>query len=380
MTSTPEKRRRILVLWSASALDLLTDAFLENPKYDFELVTGDRSRERSPHAASWSRLWDLRRRLKRGEFDLVLSSPIHNSAWPLNKRLATRVAQAFRFFTYKHRMLDSYWAPWLLAGNLRGKVPLAVTDFLDTSYVLPKDYPLLKACTLYFKINLYFWPRRSLMPLETFLGNRRVTSLTPKLRPLTGGYSSRKIPEKARPMRDRDIDLCLTGTIRPIRSPGDIDHHPDLSFNSIRQNIYERCLKLKDRYKVFCIDGIVPREEYLELLQRSKLIVCTESFGCETARLHDAAAAGAVPLINWPYAQHYRQYQPDIHAVYFSMIGDDFERVIAEALASPEKLAEIARNARAFTIECKSSHRVGDYVIEETLRQHALNLQTAAVR
>ena len=371
MTSSPEKRLRILVLWGASHFEgYLTDLFLENPKYEIEIISGDRTSGPSPHAASWGRLWDLRRRLGRGEFDLVISGPIQNSAWPRPKRLATCVAQAFRYFTYKHRMLDGYWAPWLLAGKLRGKVPLAVVDFLDTSYVLPKDYPLLKAATLYFKLNLYFWPRRSLMPLETFFGMKRVTPFTPKLRPLTNGVPRKLIPDQVRPMRERDIDLCFTGTIAPARSADDVNPFADLSRNPIRQEIYERCLKLKERYKVYCFNGVVPVEEYRELLQRSKLVVCTESFGCETFRHYHVAASGAIPLVNWPYATNYRPFQPDVQAIYFSLIGDDFERTVARALADPAKLEEISQNTRAFTIAHKERGHVGEMIVEETLREH----------
>ena len=103
------------------------------------------------------------------------------------------------------------------------------------------------------------------------------------------------------------------------------------------------------------------------------MFVCTESFGCETGRLFDVSAAGSVPLVNWSYAQHYRQYQPNVHAIYFSLIGDDFERVVADALAAPAKLAEIAQASRAFTLEEKLCPKIGDYVISETLRQHAAN-------
>jgi len=372
MSSPPEKRLRILVLWGASHFEgYATDLFLSNPKHDFEIVSGDKSSGPSPHAASWSRLWSLRRRLARGEFDLVISSPIQNSAWPRPKRLATCLAQAFRYFTYKHRMLDSYWAAWLLSGEVRGKVPLAVIDFLDTSYVLPKDYPLLQAATLYFKLNLYFWSRRSLMPLETFLGMRRVTGFTPKLRPLTNGVPKKRIAKTARPMRERDIDLCFTGRIVPGRSPDDPNLFGDLTHNPIRRDLYERCLKLKDRHKVYCFNGVVPIEEYLELLQRSKLIVCAESFGCETFRHYEVSAAGAVPLVNWPYATNYMPFQPDVHAIYFSLIGDDFERTVARALADPAKLEEISRNTRAFTLEHKERGHVGDMIIEETLREQA---------
>jgi hypothetical protein len=378
MTPSPEKRLRILALWGASHFEsYFTETFLDNPKYDFEVVSGDRSKSRSPHAASWNRLWDLRKRLERGEFDLVLSGPIQNSPWPRNKRLATRSAQAFRYFTYRHRMLDTFWTYWLLSGKLRGRVPLAVTDYLDTSFILPRDYPLLKACTLYFKVNLYFWPRRSLMPLENMMGMRRVTPFAPKLRPLTHGLSRKRMPEQVRPMCTRDIDICVTGTIRPKRSPGDTDPFPKLTINPIRQQIYDRCQKLKGRYHVFCVDGVLSQEEYQELLQRSKLFVCTESFGCETGRLFDVSAAGAVPLVNWPYAQHYHQYQPNVHAIYFSLIGDDFERVVADALASPEKLEEISQASRAFTMEQKDCPKIADYVISETLRQHAENLHAS---
>jgi len=312
----------------------------------------------------------VRRRLARGEFDLVISSPIQNSAWPRPKRLATCLAQAFRYFTYKRRMLDSYWAAWLLSGKVRGKVPLAVVDFLDTSFVLPKDYPLLEAATLYFKINLYSWRRRSLMPLETFFGMRRVTPFTLKLRPLTNGVPKSRIPATVRPFHERDIDVCFTGNMAPKRSADDVNPFEDLSGNPIRQEIYERCVKLKDRFNVYTFNGRLPLEEYRELLQRSKLVVCTESFGCETWRHYEASAAGGIPLVNWPYTTNYMPMQPDVHAIYFSLFGDDFERTVARALADPAKLAEISRNTRAWTLEHKERGHVGDVVIEETLREH----------
>lgn len=363
------KRLRILVVWGASHFDeILKDAFLDNPAHDFEIVSGDRSKARSPHRASLGRLLSLRRRLKRGEFDLVLCSPVQNT--PVLSRyrgFGTRLANALRFFTYKRGMLDSWWVPWLVARRSGGTVPLAVIDFLDTSFVLPKDFPLLQAATLYYKLNLYFWPRRSLMPLEALLGRRRVTPLVPKLRPMTNGIPRRLIPATVRPMAERDIDICFTGTIVPNRSKDDPDPFGELTYNPIRREIYERCLKLKDRFRVFALDGLVPKEEYRELLQRSRLVVCTESFGCETYRHNDVAASGAIPLVNWLYSTNHLPFQPDVHAVYFSMIGDDFERVVARALADPAKLEEIARAARDLVVNHKERQIFGGHVIREVL-------------
>ena len=366
----PEGRKiKILALWGASHFEgYFTDLFLNHDRFEVEIVSGDRSSGPSPHAASWSRLFDLRRRVRGGDFDLVISGPIQNSAWPVPKRLATCLAQAARFFTYKHRMLDTWWAPWLVSGT---SVPLAVVDFLDTAHLLARDFRLLKASTLYFKINLYFWPRRSLVPAENLFGQRRVIVHAPKLRPFTNGVADRAIPATARPMAERDIDLCFTGTIVPARSPDDPNPFPELTANPIRKEIFQRCARLQDRYRVFCANKNVERAEYLELLQRSKLVVCTESFGCETWRHYDAAAAGAIPLINWPYTQNYLPLEPDKHAIYFSLFGDDFERTIERALADPAKLAQISVATREFTVGRKQRRQIAEWLVEETLRQHA---------
>jgi glycosyltransferase involved in cell wall biosynthesis len=371
MNAPTEKKLRILALWGPSLFDnYVVEMLLKNPRYDVEIVSGDRSSGPSPHAASWSRLLSLRRRLTRGEFDLVITGPIQNSAWPRPKRLATCLAQAFRFLTYKRRMLDSYWAPWLLAGSVGEKVPMAVIDHLDTISVLPRDFPLLKACTLYFKINLFFWHRRSLLPLENLYGIRRVIDYTRKLRPMTHGVPRSRIPARARPMQERDIDVCFTGNTRLRRPADDPNLFGDLTSNPVRQDIYERVVKLQGqgRYKIFCLNDRVPDNEYFELLQRSKLVVCTESFGCETWRHWEAGAAGAVPLISWPYSTCYKAYEPDVHAVYFALIGDDFERAVERALADPAKLQQISQAVREFTIAHKERMKLGEMVVDETLR------------
>jgi hypothetical protein len=366
---TEPKRLRILVVWGASHFDeMLQDDFLDNPDHDFEIVSGNRSKTKSPHAASWGRLRSLRRRLAAGEFDLVISGPVQNSPKLSRYRsVATRFAHALRFFTSKRSMLDTYWVPWLVNRKGGGTVPLAVIDFYDASFVLPQDFPLLQAATLYFKLNLYFWPRRSLMPLEHLFGRKHVTPLTPKLRPMTNGIPRELVPATVRPMAERDIDICFTGSIVPKRSADDPDPLINLTFNPIRRDIYNRVVKLKDRHRVFALDGMVSWEEYRELLQRSKLIVCTESFGCETYRHNDVAASGGVALVNWMYATNHLPFEPDVHAIYFSLIGDDFERVVERALTDPDKLAKIGQAARELVVNHKQRQIVGEFIIRETL-------------
>ena len=110
------------------------------------------------------------------------------------------------------------------------------------------------------------------------------------MQPLAHGTERKERPTEQVPFRRRP-------RLEPRLDADDIDPFADLTFNPIRQAIQDRCRKLKGRFNVFCADGFVPADEYEELLQRSKLIVCTESFGCETFRHYNVTANGAVALI-----------------------------------------------------------------------------------
>jgi hypothetical protein len=337
-----EKPLRLLALGRPAYLQAwFADLFFDDPAYDIEVASAGGEND-----FSWSRLFELRQRARRGEFDLVLCAPLPAAAPAL---------EAFRMRA--------------LLAALRGRTPIAVVDFLETSYVLPGDYPLLRACTLYFKRNLYFWSRRSLLPLETFHGRRRVTTLTAKMRPLSAGLPRREIPDTIRPLHERDIDVCYVGRDEASRGPAGFDSFPALGSPWLDREIQARVLGLKDRWRIFCVDGAVSDEECRELFQRSRLVVFAESLGGETSRHYQAAAAGAVPCLSWPSAQNHLPLQPERHAIYFSPIGQDFERTVERALGDPARLEQIAQEARAFVRERKDPRQIGQWIVEETLRK-----------
>lgn len=345
---------RILAFWPAADFeDFLEPGFLNRPEYEVEIVSGNRTSGKSPYAADESRLRSLRRRLEAGEFDLVVSGNIWNTPRPGNKGFWTTLAQSARFYTYKRSMLDCWWAPRLTRG-LTDRVPFAVIDLRDPFYVLPWDFPLLQACTHYFKRELFAWPRRSLLPLATFRGNRDVMPHEGKLLPLSYGVHHGKIPADALPMAQRDIDLFISGLGNPVRD-----------------EIKDRCRKLASRYKVELVDTKAAKLNYNDFLQRSKLVVCTESYGCETWRQYEASANGAVPLINYPYVRHHKPMEPDEHAIFFSMAGDDFEKQVDRALSNPALLEKISRQTRQFTIDHKDRRRIADYIVQTTLGSRA---------
>lgn len=339
-----------MAFWPAADFeDFLEPGFLNRPEYEVEIVSGDRTSSKSPYAIDCARFRSLRRRLEAGEFDLVISGNIWNTPWPCNKGFWTSLAQAARFFTYKQSMLDAWWAPWLVQG-LTDRVPFAVIDLRDPHYVLPWDFRLLESCTHYFKRELFAWPRRSLLPLATYLGNRRVSPHESKLLPLSYGVHPRKIPEQVIPMAERDIDIFISGLGNPVRD-----------------EVKNRCRKLASRYKVELVETKSAKLDYHDCLLRAKLVICTESYGCETWRQYEASASGAVPVINYPFVLHHMPMVPDEHAIFFSMAGDDFEHQIDRALSNPALLEKISRQTRQFTIEHKDRRRIADYIVKTSL-------------
>jgi glycosyltransferase involved in cell wall biosynthesis len=156
-------------------------------------------------------------------------------------------------------------------------------------------------------------------------------------------------------MKDRDIDLFLSGNEN----------------NPLRRMIREKCEQLQDRYRVHVSRQMLSPEEYEEMKQRAKLAVCIESFGGETWRQYEVAAAGAVPLMSFPYTQVHDPLVPDEHAFYFSYIADHFERTVEEALRDGERLQRMSDAARQFVLEKKSRKGLLNYVVETTLTESA---------
>ena len=353
MMSVP-KTCRILAFWAGSDFDaFLKPAFLGRPDLEVEIVSSRRVGTDRPYAAGIARTRLLRGRLRAGEFDLVIAGNIWRSRVPKHKGFFTRMAKLVRNSTVKRSSLDTDLVPGLMSGM---GVPLAAIDIRDSHFVKPWDLPLLRASTVYFKRELFAVPERSLFDLMTWERAGEIQPLTAKLRPLSYGIDPARIPAKARPMAERDVDIFMSGGGKPLRDP-----------------IKERVRALSGKYRVVVADGKVSDADYFELLQRSKLVICTESFGCETWRQYEVSAAGGIPVINYPFVLHYQPMEPDEHAIFFSLAGQDLEKQIVRALGNPDFLQQLSTRTRAWTLACKQRPTIANYIIAETLRQHRVD-------
>ena len=345
------RKKKLLIFWSTTDFELIyQSAFADHPDYDVELV----SCQGRPHEqAGYRRLWCLRKEVDAGKFDLVLANNIMRSPFPGNKGWATTASLAARLFTFQRRRMDTWWAPWVVRYG-RSATPLAVIDGRDSHYVYPWDLPLLKAAKLFFKRDLMNWPRRALMPLQDYYTEKKIKPYYEKLRPMSGGLEEAFFASGARPMKDRDIDLFMSSANNPLR-----------------RMIREKCLGLAGRYRVVAHEELLSFAEYQEMLQRSKLVVCVESYGGETRRQYEVAAAGAIPLMSWSYTQVTDPLVPDVHAFYFSYIADHFERTVERALSDEDRLQGVSEATRSFMLEKKRRRLLLNYIVETTLAPSA---------
>jgi len=349
MTMLP-KKKKLLLLWSSLDFGHVYQAsFANHPDFEIELISAEGLPEEQ---AGYRHLLQLRKQVDAGKFDLVVANNINRSPFPGNKGWATTASLAARLLTYQHRRLDSWWAPWMVRYG-KSKTPLAAVDSRDGHYIFPWDLPLLKAAKLYFKKDLMYWPRRALLPLQNYHTEKRIQPYEAKLRPMSLGLDETRFAPVARPMKDRDIDIFLSGSEN----------------NPLRRLIREKCERLSDRYRVRVAREMLPFPEYLDMLQRAKLAVCIESFGGETWRQYEVAAAGAVPLMSWPFTQVHDPLLPDEHAFYFSYMNDHFERMVEKALRDGDRLQLMSNAARQFVLTKKGRRGLLNYLVETTLSE-----------
>ncbi len=202
------QKKKLLLLWSSfDFAHIYQSAFANHPDFEIELVSAEGL---SHEQAGYRRLLQLRKQVDDGKFDLVVANNINRSPFPGNKGWGTTASLAARLFTYQHRRLDSWWAPWMVRYG-KSKTPLAAVDSRDGHYVFPWDLPLLQAAKFYFKKDLMYWPRRAIMPLQNYYTEKKIKPYEAKLRPMSLGLGENRFVPAARPMKDRDIDIFMSG-------------------------------------------------------------------------------------------------------------------------------------------------------------------------
>jgi hypothetical protein len=306
--------------------------------------------------------WRLRRALREGKYDLVISCSNPDPIWRQDRNALSNGLKFLRKLLFEPGALGFYLVPWMLG---QSNVPLAVFDWEDNTIIARKNWGLLRRATCYFKTQS---PRN---PFKAFLfQDRRNDCLfnivrqpiynewIRKLRPFCVGIT---VPENWRDLgaAEKKTDVFFAGAA----------HYSWARREGLRQLEELRA----EGYNIdLHITGTgapnIPPDEFLRRCSEAWLVWSPEGAGWDCMRHYWAPLMGSVPLLNHPDTRRHEPLIDGIHAFYYGVEGDDLKRVVRLALADKDKLRAMAPEARAFVLPRHTHPALADYLISETLR------------
>ncbi len=168
-------------------------------------------------------------------------------------------------------------------------------------------------------------------------------------------------------IRDRDVGFSFAGSVEYIANEGfnlrRVLVPPKLISRRMMAAAVERYLKGRPNSGMVkktdhFMESIANREEYLNLLKRSKIVLCPRGDISETYRFFEAAACGCVIVCEPLPAAWYYEGQP-------AVILDDWRKldaVLDELLSNEAKLAEIAQRTVEYWRDRVSEAAVARYI------------------
>jgi hypothetical protein len=309
--------------------------------------------------------WRLRRSLREGRYDLVISCSNPDPIWREGR---TWLSNGFKFLRKLARepgSLGFYLLPWMLEGT---HVPLAIYDWEDNTIIARKNWGLLRRATCYFKTQS---PRN---PYKAFLfQDKRNDCLFNIVRqPIYGEWAG-----KLRPFG--------VGVTPPENwhEPHDVEKKTDVFFAGAAHYSWTRregLRQLEDlRAEGYAIDlhvtgpGVasIPPDEFLRRCAEAWLVWSPEGAGWDCMRHYWAPLTGSVPLLNHPDTRRHEPLIDGVHAFYYGVEGDELKRVVRRALQDKPRLRAMAAEAREFVRPRHTHAALAAHLIAETLRTAA---------
>jgi len=299
------------------------------------------------HPGLW---WDLRHRLMKGEWDVVMCYPPARPLWDFRTGLSGALRHLFRAIA-RLRTLGTY--------VLRGvQIPrLVILDYNDEATIPAAAIPLLDACDLYFKRELpidFAMAFQGATPRYRTAGHVVADSLfqrsVHKLRPISAAVPEQTARRAVEMSRSKTTDVFFAGST---------------SHSSVRAFGFEQLQSLKsDGFSVDISQGGLPKDEYLERCAAARLAWSPEGYGWECFRHYEASLSLAVPILNEPDIIRHEPLQDGVHAFYYRPAEDNLCALVRRVLADPSGLEEMALRARAHALQFHTHMRVCEYILE----------------
>ncbi len=306
-------------------------------------------------------LGDLLRALRGDEFDIVVLYPHRRAPW--SPDTIGRVLARSRVIHLPSLALQAWGSHF---GRLARNKPVVVVDF-DDSPRLPSHWlPLLRKATLIFKRELpvdhwatFTGIKHRDLPSTRFRARSPLAPVVAKLRPISLGV----------PKASEAIAARLTG----VEKTTDVFFAGSLkNWGTVRERGAAQLRRLADEgVRVEIPDRILPLGEFLARCAAAWLVWSPQGLGWDCFRHYEAAACGAVPVINNPTIERHRPLMHGTHCLYYDVEDDGLLRTIRAALADKDRLRAMGEAARAHVAAHHTLATLGRHVMDETLAAYA---------
>ena len=132
--------------------------------------------------------------------------------------------------------------------------------------------------------------------------------------------------------REKSTDVFFAGSIanRPNRARG-------------RENL----LRLqRDGFRMDVSESRLSKAEFLERCARALTVWSPEGFGYDCYRTYEAAAMGAVPILQYPTIQRYAPFLEGVTAIYYGVESDLLYQTLKKQLEDRARLVQMGADAR----------------------------------
>ena len=304
----------------------------------------------------WREFWNLRRKVRAGEYDLVV---YHNTGksralWHedrnvFRKTFATLYTALFNFrkiawHCFQHSLRET-------------KVPLVVIDRQDSPRLTETEVGWLDRCQ--------FWFMRELPPnhFNLFLNmNRRCGDVINIVKQPALQRNVGKI--EAFSMGFDPVEDGAGIAFEPQEKIYDLFYAGSNHTTTVRQRGMEELRALAGRgMRIFMPEQRLAKEEFFLACSRAWLVWSPEGGGWDCHRHYEALMAHSVPLMNTPTIERLWPLRQGEHGLYYGPEPGELTRAVEEALLDRERLRRIAEQGRQHILEHHVHHALVRHVL-----------------
>ena len=287
------------------------------------------------------------------ELTLVVCRPGFSSPWGprhLGRQLFSR-----RLIEGRASLLSAL-GPELL--RRRRAAPLVVLDQEDLPLIARSNLFLLDRCDDWFKRELppdrwrvFLKTAHANLPTPRFRLDPRRRAWVEKLRPISLGLPTEGAPLLPLPPAEKTADVFFAGRVT--------------GSSTLRERGLAELRALAGAGLSLDIpDAPLPREAFYARCAAAHLVWSPEGLGWDCFRHYEAAACGAVPLINTPTIERHAPIIAGQHALYYDPEPGGLTRAVTAALADKAALARIAAAGGAHVMAHHTPAALARYVVE----------------